>query len=240
LAIDASTPTDLRDLVIAGHGGRRRWTQISRFRASVSVTGAIRARMERPGLLDDMVLEGDTRVRQLTITPFPQPGEYASRRPARLGMRTIGGRAVTGRAASSPGGTPWDEVQVGTFAAEATWHHLVAPFIVADDDVDTEEIWPWREDAHIWRALLVTFPQPMAMFSRTQTFYIDRAGLVRRSDCELICPGGGPAVDYPSRYREFDGIMVATRRAVYPRGPDGDADRSALAVGIDIGNVAFR
>jgi hypothetical protein len=32
---------------------------------------------------------------------------------------------------------------------------------------------------------------------------------------------GGPAVNYPSQYREFDGIMIPTRRRVYVRRPDG-------------------
>ena len=38
---------------------------------------------------------------------------------------------------------------------------------------------------------------------------------------EQPVPGGGLAVHYPSEYREFDGIMVPTRRRVYVRNPDG-------------------
>lgn len=51
--------------------------------------------------------------------------------------------------------------------------------------------------------------------------------------------GGGPAVHYPSRYREFDGIMVPTRRRVYVRSPDGSPVRDPVSVAIEITNVTF-
>lgn len=213
---------DLRDLAIAGHGGRRRWAQISRFTASVTITGSLRALVGPPGLLDDVLLAGDTRVRRLTITPFPRPGESLSWEPGAAG-RTTG-----------------QQCRVGTFVAEENWHHFVLPFILDDDDVDTEETWPWRENAQIWRALLVTYPDPMVLRSRRQTYYFDDAGLLRRLDYDLNCPGGGPAVHYPSRYREFDGIMIPTHRVVYRRDPDGDPDRSVAVVDIDVRNVIFR
>jgi hypothetical protein len=49
---------------------------------------------------------------------------------------------------------------------------------------------------------------------RQQTYYFDGAGLLRRLDYSVDVLGGGPAVHYPSAYREFDGIMVPTRRQV--------------------------
>jgi hypothetical protein len=52
--------------------------------------------------------------------------------------------------------------------------------------------------------------------------------------------GGGPAVHYPSAYREFDGIMVPTRRRVYVRNPDGTPVRDSVSIAIDIADVTFR
>jgi hypothetical protein len=54
--------------------------------------------------------------------------------------------------------------------------------------------------------------------TRQQTCYFDDAGLLRRLRYAVDILGGGPALDYPSDYREFDGIMVPTRR-VYVRSP---------------------
>ena len=45
---------------INGRGGPERWEQISRFRAAASITGAIWALKGKPGLLDQVMLEGET------------------------------------------------------------------------------------------------------------------------------------------------------------------------------------
>ena len=65
------------------------------------------------------------------------------------------------------------------------------------------------------------------------------AGLLRRLDCTVDILGGGPAVHYPSRYREFDGIMVPTRRRVHVRDPDGSPVLDSVSVDIDVSDVAF-
>jgi hypothetical protein len=46
-------------------------------------------------------------------------------------------------------------------------------------------------------------------------------------------------VHYPSEYREFNGIMVPTRRRVYVRNPDGSAARDSVSVAIDVASVTF-
>lgn len=74
---------DLLKLAIEGHGGLQRWAQISRFRAAVSITGAIWTWKGKPGLLGGVVLQGETRGQRLTITPFPQPGRYTTWEPYR-------------------------------------------------------------------------------------------------------------------------------------------------------------
>ncbi len=65
---------DLLKLAIEGHGGLRRWEQISRFRVAASITGAIWALTGKPGPLDSVVLEGEARDQRLTITPVPSRG----------------------------------------------------------------------------------------------------------------------------------------------------------------------
>ena len=48
-------PAELLDLAVEAHA-RRRWDEITRFRAAASITGAILAMKGTPGRLDDMVL----------------------------------------------------------------------------------------------------------------------------------------------------------------------------------------
>ena len=69
---------------------------------------------------------------------------------------------------------------------------------------------------------------------RQQTYYFDDAGLLRRLDYSVDLLGSGPAVHYPSEYREFDGIMVPTRRRVYVRNPDGSPVLDSVPVAADV------
>jgi hypothetical protein len=235
----------LLKLAIEGHGGLRRWEQLSRFRVAASITGAIWALKGQPGLLDGVVLAGETRDQRLTITPFPRPGQYATWEPYRQTIETADGVLVAERrdpAASFAGTTrsaPWDELQAAYFASEANWNYFVAPFIFARVDFETEENGTWSEDGQTWRRLLVTYPDTIVAHNRQQTYYFDHDGLLRRLDYSVDILGGGPAVNYPSRYREFDGIMVPTRRRIYVRRPDGTAVPDPTSIAIDITNVAF-
>jgi PAS domain-containing protein len=86
---------------------------------------------------------------------------------------------------------------------------------------------------------LVTYPDTVVSHTRQQTCYFDDTGLLRRLDYTADLLGGGPAVHYPSRYREFDGIMISTRCRIYARNPDGSAARDSVSVAIDITEVAL-
>jgi hypothetical protein len=237
---------DLLKVAIEGHGGMRRWEQISRFRAAASITGAIWALKGKPGLLDGVVLEGETRDQRLIISPFPQPGQYSTWEPYRQTIEATDGLLLAERrdpAAAFIGTTrsaPWDEFQVAYFAGEANWNYFVAPFLFARDDFVTEETEPWHEDGQTWRTLLVTYPDTIVAHHREQTYYFDDGGLLRRLDYSVDFLGGGPAVHYPAEYREFDGIMVPTRRRIYVRKADGSPDRDSVSIAIDITDATFR
>ena len=44
---------------------------------------------------------------------------------------------------------------------------------------------------------------------------------------------------YPSQYREFDGILVPTRRRVYVRNADGSPVRGSVSIAIEVTDVTF-
>ena len=236
---------DLLDRVVRAHGGIERWERVSRFRADVSITGAIWALKGKPGLLKHVTLDGDTRDQRLTITPFPAAGRSATWTPDRQTIETLDGMVVDERresAASFAGlsrDSPWDDFQVAYFASEANWNYYVAPFILAGPGFQTEETGPWAEYGQVWHRLLVIYPDSIVAHTRQQTYYFDDEGLLRRLDYVVDVLGGGPAVNYPSEYRRFDGIMVPTRRRVYVRRPDGSAVRESVSIAIDVGQVSF-
>jgi hypothetical protein len=236
---------DLLKLAIEAHGGLARWEQISRFRAAASITGAIWALKGQPGLPGNVVLDGETRDQRLTIAPFPRPGQYTTWQPDRQTIATADGVLVAERRdpAAWLGGLTrasfCDEFQVAYVAAEAGWKYFTAPFIFARPGFVAEETWPWREDGQVWRRLQVTCPDTIVARAREQTCYFDDTGLLRRLDDSVDILGSGPVVHYPSAYREFDGIMVPTRRRVYVRDPDGFRVLSTVLIAIDVTDVTF-
>src|SRR6266851_4472541 len=179
------------------------------------------------------------------ITRFPKADRFASWEPGRVTIQAGDGAVVDERRdpASSFAGhtrqTPWDLFQVVCFASEANWNYLVAPFIFTRADFIAAEVQPWHEDGEVWRSLRVTYPAGFLAHSRQQTYYFDDAALLRRLDYTVDILGSGPAVHYPSEYREFDGIMVPTRRRVFVRNPDGSPARESVSIAIDITDVAF-
>jgi hypothetical protein len=128
---------------------------------------------------------------------------------------------------------------VAYFAAAGNWNYFVTPFLFARPDFVTEETEPWHEDGQTWRSLLVTYPDAVVAHHKQQTYRFDGAGLLRRLDYSVDILGGGPAVHYPSQYREFGGIMVPTRRRVYVRRPDGSPVLDPVSVAIDVADVTF-
>ena len=233
-------------LAVDAHGGMRRWEQVSRFRTEVSITGTLWADKGKPGALADVVLEGETRDQRLKITPLPWPGRYATWEPYRQTIQTDDGMVVTERREPLPPSfdgrsrqSPWDDLQVASVAGEATWNYFVAPFLLARPDFTVEETEPWSEDGEVWRRILVTYPEAVLAHSRRQIYCFDDAGLLRRLDYTLDILGGVPAVHYPSEYREFDGLLVPTRRRVHVRDPDGSPQRQAVWLAIDVSDVRF-
>ena len=51
--------------------------------------------------------------------------------------------------------------------------------------------------------------------------------------------GAGGAVHYSSAYREFDGIMVPTRRRIYVRSPEGSSVRDSVSIAVEVTDVTF-
>ena len=236
---------DLLAHAIDAHGGMRRWDRLSRFRAAVSVTGAIWQQKGKPGLLTDVILEGGTRDQWLRITPFPSAGRRAIWVPDRQTIETTQGVVLAERRdpASAFIGidrdSPWDDIQVAYFAAEANWNYFTAPFVLARSDFVVQEIEPWSEGGEVWRRLFVTYPDNVAAHCRQQTYYFDNDGYLRRLDYVIDILGGWAAVHYSSDYRDFDGITVPTRRQVYVRNADGSAALGPPSLAIDVTRITF-
>lgn len=132
----------------------------------------------------------------------------------------------------------WDDLDLLYFAGYAIWNYLSEPFLLTNPGFEIREIDPWPEGNETWRRLQVHFPPGVATHSPEQVFYFDEGGLLRRHDYTAEVFGSwAKAAHYCSEHKEFSGLVVPTRRRVFPRKKNGQIRRHPLLVWIEIKNV---
>jgi hypothetical protein len=107
------------------------------------------------------------------------------------------------------------------------------------DGFEVAEIEPWQEQHETWRCLSVAFPPYLASHSTAQTFSLGADGLLRRHDYEVEVAGRFPAAHYVSDYLNVSGLLMATKRRVFPRQPDNLPTRNVLTIAIDLEHIRF-
>ncbi|GIG01084.1 hypothetical protein [Catellatospora citrea] len=236
---------DLTEFVINAHGGLDRYRQFSSATAHFRSGGALWAIKGQEGIFNEADVRVDLHRQHAGHRPFTAPDLHTSFTAQRVAVESDTGEVKAERRdpraafAGHTLHTPWDDLHVAYFAGYAMWTYLTSPFSFVSPGFQTEELTPVTEDGQTWRRLKVTFPEHIATHCREQTFYYDQDGLLRRHDYTAEVINAGPAAHYCSDHREFDGIMVPTRRRVYPLGEDGVVARDIELVTIDVDAVAF-
>ncbi|MET9668038.1 hypothetical protein ABZY19_22100 [Streptomyces sp. NPDC006475] len=178
-------------------------------------------------------------------SPFTAPDLHSSFTPQRVAVENDRGEVQAERLdpraafAGHTLETPWDDLHLAYFAGYAMWTYLTSPFTFASPGFTTEELAPLSEEGASLRRLKVTFPGHMATHTAEQVFSFDESGLLRRHDYTAEVLNAGPAAHFCFDYREFDGIMIPTRRRVHPVGEGGEVIREIELVTIDIDHVEF-
>lgn len=237
---------DLADLIIDAHGGLERWRTFSSLSAHLLQGGALWALKGHAGLLDDTNVTVDLRRERASHAPFGDAGRKSSFTPNRVSLQTASGEVISELDAprQSFAGhtleTPWTELQLAYFAGCAMWTYLNMPFLLASPGVESKRIDPWDEDGETWERLRVRFPAEIVTHSTEQTLYVGADGLLRRHDYDVEIAGNTPGAHYISGYQEVQGIMIPTRRRIFPRQSDGRAMAEPLVVSIDLDRIELR
>jgi hypothetical protein len=241
--------SDLKEFVIAAHGGLDRWNQLSDVRAHLVVGGQLWPLKKQDGIINDTMVRVELHRQFASHYAFANYGLRTSFTADCVAIETTIGQLVAQR--SDPRAafrghvqeTPWDWLHLAYFAGYAIWNYMTTPFSFARPEYLSEELEPWSEQGQKWRRLKVTFPGNIATHSAEQVFYFDSDGLLRRHDYIPEVLGTGPfahsAAHYTSEYQEFDGIMVPTRRRVYPVDSGGNVAKEPFIVTIDLDKIAF-
>jgi hypothetical protein len=114
------------------------------------------------------------------------------------------------------------------------WNYLNAPFLLAGEGFETEEIEP--RDGR--RRLAARFPARVPTHSRDQVFaYDDELKLVRHDYTAEPFGGWAKAAHLCREHARYDGLLFATSRRVFPRGPGGRVLPFPTLVWIEIDGV---
>jgi hypothetical protein len=239
----------LLDEVVSAYGGRDRWERLTSITIHQNIGGTLWARKGVEGILEGATVEIEPGHQRTWHRPLPTAGFRSSYSPELVRIETDDDAATVIEELPSPresfaGHTavsPRTTLQLAYFAGFAMWTYLSEPYSLTLPGVHTEELGPWREDGHTWRRLGIRFPDSIATQSAEQTVYIDADGLIQRRDYTAELLGSSLTAHYSAGHQEFDGIVVATRRAAYRRGTDNAiVSGSEPLVTIDIDNVVVK
>jgi hypothetical protein len=234
--------SELVQQTIAAHGGSSLWDGAREISVPLSAGGLAFATKLQGSAMRNVQARVSTRGQHVSFAPYPRAGQRGvldhdgsvrieSDTGAVLARRERPRRAF----ADLRHKLWWDRLDILYFGAYALWVYISAPFVFARDEYEVRELSTWQEGGESWRRLAVTFPDTVQTHSRDQVFHIDSSGLIRRHDYTAEPIGGwAKAAHYCLDHRTFDGLVVPTRRRVYPRRGDGRRRAGPLLVWIEV------
>jgi hypothetical protein len=232
---------DLLQRAIEAHGGAERYRSAREMLAHVSSGGfAFTMRMQR-GALANFEGRVSTEEPRSVLSPYPKAGQRGIFESDRVRIESEDGKLLSERRnprAAFRGlrhNFWWDDLDLLYFAGYALWGYLNEPFLFLRSGFVVREIDPWQENGERWRRLEVDFPPNVPNHSRRQVFHFDERGLLRRLDYTAEVFGSwAKAAHYCSDHKELSGLMVPTRRRVFPRRRNGRPRPRPTIVWIDV------
>jgi hypothetical protein len=218
----------LAEKAVAGHGGITAWQQVEEVVVQVSSGGFAFASKFQGHAVRGVNARVATSGQQVLFEGYPSSGQRGVlEADGSVRIETPEGAVAAARASPRAAFGDlrhrlwWDRLDILYFATYAIWTYIATPFVFLREGYELRELDPWDERGESWRRLAVSFPEEVHTHSREQVFYIDDAGLIRRHDYTAEPFGGwARAAHYCFDHRSFDGLLLPTRRLVYPRRAD--------------------
>lgn len=223
--------TDLVERAIEGAGGMERWE--SRGEVVVRIwSGGLAFASKRAPRARGNTARIATTGQRTAFEDYPEPGATGIFEDGAVRIERDG-TVVRERLDPRSGfRSPrrllwWDGLDMLYFSGQALWTYVSLPFVLRRPGYETEEVGPWGEGGERWSRLRVRFPAGVHTHSREQVLYLDEDGLIRRHDYTAEPFGRwAKAAHYCFDHSAIDGLVMPTRRRVYPRLPN---DRRAPA-----------
>jgi hypothetical protein len=235
---------DLLDRALEAHGGSERFQSASEIVADIACGGfAFAMKFQRGALarFEGRISTGEPRS---VLSPYPRSGQRGVMERGAVRIETDAGEVVAERSDPRPAFQGlrrqlwWDDLDLLYFAGYALWNYLTTPFCFMRPGFEVAEIEPWAEDGLRWRRLHARFPADVPTHSREQVFYFDEAGRLMRLDYTAEVFGSwAKAAHYCFDHERFDGILLPTRRRVFPRRRDNRPRPRPTLVWIEVSGV---
>jgi hypothetical protein len=239
---------EIVERAVAAHGGLDLWESAEEISVRISAGGLAFASKLQGHAVRDVQARVATSGQHVTFAPYPTRGRRGVlEQDGTVRIETDAGEAVQERSNARGAFADlrhklwWDRLDILYFATYAIWTYISTPFLFVREDYRVRELEPWVEDGERWRRLAVTFPEHVHTHSREQVFHIDQNGLIRRHDYTAEPIGGwAKAAHYCLDHQTFDGLVIPTRRRVYPRKPNDERRRRPRLVWIDVTSATVR
>ncbi|WP_432542628.1 hypothetical protein [Kineococcus sp. SYSU DK002] len=233
------------DRLLAAHGGAENWRRARTVSVHHRFGGVLWDVKGVRGLLDDARTTVRVQEEWTTQAPFGPQGLRSTTTPDRVVLETDDDEDETVEELEDPRAsftghvleTPWTPAQLAYFSGYAMWTYLTEPWSLTLPGVRTEEHGTWTEGGETFTRLRVTYPASIATHSPVQTVHVDAEGLLRRRDYDVDIAGGSPSVHLADGFEEHGGLVLATRRRVFVRDPDGNPVTDPVIVSIDLDDV---
>jgi hypothetical protein len=236
--------TELVDKAIAAHGGIEPYRSADEIVIRIASGGAAFAMRFKHGALRSFEGRVSTSEPRTVISPYPRDGHRGVFDRGSVRIESDDGTVVAERKdpraafRSLRRNLWWDDLDLLYFAGYALWGYMATPFLFLRPGFELEEEEPWVENGERWERLKVQFPPDVPNHSREQVFYFDDAGLLRRLDYTAEVFGSwAKAAHLCHDHREFDGLVLPTRRRVFPRRRNNRPGPFPTLVWIDVEDV---
>ena len=206
----------LLDRVMRASGGFDLWRRTRHITVHMSIRGALIAARCPEVQLPEFVVEGDTREPVLEIIGFTALDLRALYRRDWTALERADGFRL-----HEHHGTPeelmrqlesatWSQLQLAYYCGGLIWNYLTTPFVLAEPDVECEELDSVNLQGQGWRRIKVLYPVRLATHAREHTLYFDRHYLLKRLDTPAVHADGTRSIHSFSDHQRFSGFLVPT------------------------------
>lgn len=213
--------TDLLDLAIKAHGGLERWQKVAAVQVSFAHSGRLLEIKGYPGHRFT-TLTIDARQQRAEIVGMDATDDRWIYTPQRVWIERPDGKVLEERKnpraafAGHERTTPWDRLHLTFFMGYAHWSYTVVPYLFTQPGFFHREIEPHIENGETWRVLEVEYPDSIEAHCKTQKFYFDQEGMLKRNDYSVDLTTGH-AAHYSFDPQRIDGLVFPMLRRVVRR-----------------------